>query len=231
MDQVAAHELLPVPRAAAQVEQTEAGVVAGTHGDAPRAVAVGADGAERLKVRGVLKLQRLRETALQYRRAVFPEHAIHQRVVVEREGVVVVRPRRAGSLRPAVAGGLGREVPPRHRGVFAPVQIAQARLEVRYRIVHARQFALLYREQEQRADDRLAGAGEVAAPRRVAPRERQPPAAHHRAPPADMRREGIETRLREARVRRGAFVPRRARTRSLHHGGGGKRGRRIGIRR
>src|SRR5262249_931881 len=155
--------ILPAP--ATKVEQAEAGEVA--HGDGePSGPIVRA---ERLEGVAVLEAEDVAELLLQDASAVLLVDASGEGVVVEGQRGDVVGVGCAGRFGEAVAGRLRGEVPPGDARVLASVERAQPRLEFTHLRVDIRELAVLHRPQQEGADDRLDGGGDVAALCRVAP--------------------------------------------------------------
>jgi hypothetical protein len=152
-DKLGLDQLHVPPLPVAQVEQPEAREIA--HGQSQAPAAIGTPkGIERT---GIFKLERSREARFEHLGAVGPENLLRERVVIEREGKIVVRIGRAGRFGQTVAGSLRGQMPPGDGGVLAVVERLETRLELGHETVHAFQPAFLDRQKQQGGKNRLEG--------------------------------------------------------------------------
>ena len=169
---------LPIPPAPLpKHEQTEAGEVAARKRQAAGAV-VRPEGVEGV---AVLELQRLRQPRAQDFGAVRTEDALGERVIIERQGEIVVGVGFAGPFGETVARRLRGEVTPGDCAVLAVVQRFETRLEIRHERVRTGQPVFLDSHPQKCRQKRLEGRGDFGAFSGVAPCEGEPAVANHAA--------------------------------------------------
>src|SRR5262249_9012517 len=167
LQKVRTDDLLVVPFAAAQDEQTETRQIADRQRQSAGTV-LRPEGVEGVFV---LELKDIRQPRLQHLRALLLEDLLSQQIVIKSEGVVVVGVGLARGFAQTETGSLGGEVPPGNGRVLAVVQGLQAWLEVGNRVVYPLELALLDGQQEQRRQYRLERGGDVTRFGLIAPGE------------------------------------------------------------